>query len=163
MVKRLLRHLLVGEIKLRRAFPERTLSGIERAIRESESGHRGEICFAVEAALPLSALLRNTSARERAIEVFSQLRVWDTEANSGVLVYVLLADHDVEIVADRGISARVEHARWEDICADMEAAFCAGSFERGVVSAIEKIGALIAQHFPLGRGTNELSNRPVVL
>lgn len=163
MVKRILRHLLVGEMKLRRAFPERTLSAIERAIRESESGHRGEICFAVEAALPLPALLRNTSARERAIEVFAELRVWDTEANSGVLIYLLLADHDVEIVADRGISAHVEHAHWEAICNDMEAAFRAGRFEVGVVTAMEKIGALIGQHFPLAPGANELPDRPVLL
>jgi uncharacterized membrane protein len=162
-LRRAWRHLLANELQLKRAFPESTLASIERAIEESEIGHCGEICFAVEAALPVSSVLANKSARERAIEVFAQLRVWDTEENSGVLIYLLFADHDVEIVADRGIDARVEHAEWEAICARIESAFRAGQFEEGVIAAVHAVGELLAQHFPSGRERDELSDRPVIL
>ena len=162
-MNRILNHLLTGELQLKRAFPDATLLAIERAIEECEREHCGEICFAIEAALPLPALLRKKSARERAIEVFAQLRVWDTAANSGVLIYLLLADHDVEIVADRGIDSRVEHERWETICVGMESAFRAGKFEDGVIAAVREVSTLLAGHFPPPDRDNELSNRPVVL
>jgi uncharacterized membrane protein len=104
------------------------------------------------------------SGRERAIEVFSNLRVWDTEHNSGVLVYLLLADHDIEIVADRGIAARVAPAAWETVARTMEAAFRQGEFERGALAGIEEISALLAAHFPpSGHNPDELANRPVIL
>ena len=97
----------------RRAFPQTTLDAIEAAIRASETTHSGEIRFAIENSLAGSWVWRGKTGRERAIEVFSNLRVWDTEHNSGVLVYLLLADHDIEIVADRGIAARVDASDWE--------------------------------------------------
>jgi uncharacterized membrane protein len=160
--RRIFKHLITPDWKVKRVFPPGSLAAIEAAIRESEKQHRGEIRFAVEAALDFRALLRGTTARERAIEVFSELRVWDTEENTGVLIYLLLADHDVEIVCDRGISARVTQQEWNSICARMEAAFREGNFERGVLSGIEEIGALLARHFPI-RATDfdELSNAPV--
>ena len=163
-LRRLLRHLLASPLGARRQFPAATLQAIESAVRESEARHSGEIRFALETALPLDALLRGQSARERALEVFAQLRVWDTERNNGVLIYLLLADHDVEIVADRGIHAKVGAAGWEAVCRRMEAEFRAGRFEAGALAGIEAAGELLQQHFPAVAGDrNELPNRPTVL
>jgi uncharacterized membrane protein len=138
------------------------MQAIERAIRESEKTHRGQIRFAVEATLDTLPLLRGQTARARAVEVFSHLRVWDTEHNNGVLIYLLLADRDVEILADRGIHGRVSAEAWERVCREMEAAFRAGRFEDGALAGIRAVGALLAQHFP-GTGGHELPDRPVVL
>ncbi|MCC6474164.1 MAG: TPM domain-containing protein [Burkholderiales bacterium] len=161
---RALRHLLAECFALRRAFPPGTLSAIERAIAASESRHRGELRFAVEAGLPWLALARGGTARERAAELFARLRVWDTEENSGVLVYLLLGDRAVEILADRGIHARVGEGPWRDICERMRAAFALGEFERGALAGIEAIGELLARHFPPGReNPDELPDRPVVV
>lgn len=162
--RRIIRHLTMPSWHVRRCFPKAAMRAIEHAIRESERRHRGQIRFAVEAALDTGRLLRGLSARERAIEVFSRLRVWDTEHNNGVLIYLLLADRDVEIVADRGIDAQVGQAGWERICRELEAAFRAGRFEEGALGAIGVVGAQLAQHYP-GPGTklNELPDTPVVL
>lgn len=148
----------------RRYFPRTAMSRIEQATRASEVLHNGEIRFAVEATLDFMALLHKQKASQRALEVFSQQRVWDTEYNSGVLIYLLLADRDVEIVADRGIDKRVGGAEWERICRQMEAEFGAGRFEEGVLAGIREITALLVQHFPARtENPNELSDRPVVL
>ncbi|MFZ5877269.1 MAG: TPM domain-containing protein [Nitrospirota bacterium] len=161
---RLVRHLVSPPWRVRTAFPSRTMRAIERAIRESESTHNGQIRFAVEAALDIGPLLRDQSARERAIDVFSFLRVWDTEHNNGVLVYLLLADRDVEIVADRGIARHVAPEEWERICRDMEAAFRAGRFEDGVLNGIRAVSRHLARHHPgIGGRPNELPDQPVVL
>ncbi|TXT20242.1 MAG: hypothetical protein FD134_2947 [Gallionellaceae bacterium] len=161
---RVMRHLSSGRAAVRRAFPPRALDAVERAIRETETRHDGQIRFAVEAALDLSPLLAGQSARERAIEVFSELRVWDTEHNNGVLIYLLLADRDVEIVADRGIHARLGAETWEAICREMEAAFRNGQFEAGVLAGIHAVGEHLARHFPArGDKSNEMPDRPVVL
>lgn len=162
--KRLLRHLMTGGFHVRRRFPPEAFERIEAAIREEEATHRGEICFALEAALPLGALLAGLGARARAIQVFSELRVWDTEENNGVLIYLLLADQDVEIVADRGIHRAAGAGAWEAICHEMEAAFREGRFEEGVVAGIRRVSELLRRHFPAEGGPrNELSDRPVVL
>jgi hypothetical protein len=161
---RILRHLFMPPWLVQRYFPRAAMARIERAISESEALHCGEIRFAVEAALDLSPLLHGQQARERALEVFSRLRVWDTEHNSGVLIYLLLADHDVEIVADRGINAKVGGAEWEGICRRMEAEFRAGRFEEGVLAGIREITPLLARHFPARTGNpNELPDQAVVL
>jgi uncharacterized membrane protein len=163
-IKRIMRHLSTGRAAVRRAFPQRTLDAIERAIREIEAQHSGQLRFAVEAALDLSPLLADQTARERAIEVFSLLRVWDTEHNNGVLIYLLLADRDVEIVADRGIHAKLEPQTWEAICREMEAAFREGRFEEGVLAGIRSVGKHLVQHYPhAGEKLNELPDRPVLL
>jgi uncharacterized membrane protein len=162
--KRLCRHLATRHAHLRRAFPERSLARIEEAIKASEQSHAGEIRFVVEAALDVPALLNDQAPRERALEVFSQLRVWDTEHNNGVLVYLLLADRDVEIVADRGIAARLPPSAWEAICRAMEAAFREGHYEAGVVNGITAIGRHLAASFPAGGAArNELDDRPRLL
>jgi len=163
-IKRLLKHLFMLPWAWRRAFPQATLDAIEAAIQASETTHGGEIRFAIENSLPGILAWRGMRGRERAIEMFSNLRVWDTEYNSGVLVYLLLADHDIEIVADRGINARVDPAAWEAVAQTMEAAFRQGEFERGALAGIEQISALLATHFPpSGHNPDELANRPVIL
>jgi len=148
--------------RLRQLLPRATLQAIEAAIGASERTHGGQICFAVETALDVAPLVRGEAARERALEVFAQLRVWDTEHNNGVLIYLLLADRDVEIVADRGIAARVAPAEWESVCRAMEGAFRAGRFEQGALEGIRAVGGLLARHYP-GRGADTLSNAPYLL
>jgi len=164
MVRRHLRHLISLPGAVARAFPGDAFPSIERAITESEKHHGGQIRFAVEAALHPSHLWRGTSARHRAIEVFSELGVWDTEHNNGVLLYLLLADRDVEIVADRGFNANVSREEWERICRDMEKAFAAGRHADAVVAGIEAVAKLVARHFPPRPGArNELPDKPAVL
>lgn len=162
-IKRIARHLLMTHWQVRRAFPREALSAIEQAIKASETAHVGELRFVVEGALDVAPLLRGQSARERAIDVFSQLRIWDTGHNNGVLIYLLLADRDVEIVADRGIHAKVGAQEWEKICRGMEAAFVRKDYEQGVASGIEAVTRHLIKHFPAdGRGGNELPDAPVV-
>jgi uncharacterized membrane protein len=163
-INRLLRHLFVTRWHVRHAFPPHTLRVIEKAVNDSHRAHIGQIRFAVEGALHVSVLLEGMSARERAIEVFSSLRIWDTEHNNGVLIYLLLADHDVEIVADRGVNAKVQRADWEEICRSMEADFRHGRYEAGVIRGIEQVTALLAAHFPARAGRNdELSGKTALL
>ncbi len=162
---RILRHLLTGQLAVRRKFPAASLVAIEQAIKQSEMYHGGEICFAVEAALNTTPLLRNQTARERAVEVFSQLRIWDTENNNGVLIYLLLADRDVEIIADRGVHAKVTSSEWETICRTMESAFRQQQFEAGVIAGINEMSSHLQKHFPPHHGNekNELADKPVIL
>ena len=161
---RMLRHLTMPQWRAGQVLPRGALLQFERAIAEAESRHSGQIRFAVENALDLHALLRGESARERAIDVFAALRVWDTEHNNGVLIYLLLADHDVEIVADRGIHQRVGSRAWEEVCREMEAAFREGRFGAGVLDGIARVSRYLEAHFPRqASGTNELPDRPVVL
>jgi hypothetical protein len=163
-IKRILKHLVMTEWQVRRAFPRDTLAAIANAIKASETVHFGEIRFAVEGALHSMALLRGQSPKERALEVFSHLRVWDTEHNNGVLIYLLLADRDVEIVADRGVHAKVGTHGWEPICRTMEAAFRQGNYQEGVVGGIKAVAHHLTKHFPARRPThNELPDAPVVL
>ena len=163
-IARIAKHLFFLPWRVRQAFPPRTLDAIERAIRASEAVHGGEIRFAVEGALDPGPLFAGQSARERAIDVFSLLRIWDTEANNGVLIYLLLADHDVEIVADRGINAKVAPGEWEAICRVMEASFRRGDYDSGVLAGIGAVTRLLEQHFPPdGHGRNELLDRAVLL
>ncbi|MDO8465775.1 MAG: TPM domain-containing protein [Gallionella sp.] len=163
-IKRVMQHLSSGRATVLRVFPSRTLEAIERATRETEAQHDGQIRFVAEAALDLAPLLAGQAARERALEVFSELRVWDTEHNNGVLIYLLLADRDVEIVADRGIHAKLGTEIWEAICREMEAAFRNGQFEAGALAGIRAVGEHLAHHFPARSGKpNEMPDSPVVL
>ena len=163
-IQRIAKHLLVTHWQVNRAFTRKILDAIEHAINSSETTHDGEIRFVVEGALHSALLFKGQSARERAIDVFSQLRIWDTEHNTGVLIYLLLADRDVEIVADRGIGAKVNSREWETICRNMEAAFKQANFEHGVVSGIHAVTQHLMKHFPRsGDDRNELPDKPVVL
>ena len=158
------RHAFTDEADVRRSFPADGMARVERAIREGEATHRGQVCVAVEPALPLARVVRKLPPRVRALEVFGQLRVWDTEENNGVLIYVLLADRDVEIVADRGIHQHVGDSAWEAICAHMEAIFREDRHVDAVEAGVRDVSALIAQYFPGGAGDrNELPDKPVLL
>jgi uncharacterized membrane protein len=164
-MRRLIKHLFYLPWLVRRAFPLPARRRIEVAIADSEVRHGAEIRFAVEACLDWSRLVRGVSARERALEVFSELRVWDTQANTGVLIYLLLADRDVEIIADRGLNERVTPAQWEAICQDMETRFRADDPAGGVLRGIDAISRLLARQLPPSapENRNELSDRPVLL
>ena len=163
-IQRIARHLLLTDGQVNRTFSSGTLHRIEAAIKASEAEHVGEIRFAVEGGLDGAPLFKGQSARERAIELFSQLRVWDTQQNTGVLIYLLLADRAVEIVADRGIHAKVDSQEWSKVCRQMEAAFRQSDFEGGVVSGVQAVTRHLNQHFPSdSHDRNELPNKPLVL
>jgi uncharacterized membrane protein len=162
--KRILKHLFTPHWIVYRTFPRTALKRIGQAIRESEKTHNGELRFAVEAGLDLLPLLEGLTPRQRARQVFGQLNVWDTEHNSGVLIYLQLVDRDIEIVADRGITAKVRQAAWDSVCRRMEEAFRAGRFEAGVLQGIREITALLAEHYPARHSNpNELPDQPAVL
>ena len=163
-LERIVRHLFAPHWIVGRAFPRRTLDAIEAATRASEETHDAELRFAVEAGLHPLPVSRGQTARARALEVFANLRVWDTEHNSGVLIYVQLVDRRIEIVADRGIAAKVSQHEWDSICRRMEDAYRKREFEEGTLLGIAHITALLARHFPpLKDNPNELADRPVVL
>lgn len=160
---RILRHRWLDETDTRRALGPQALRGLEARVRASEAQHSGEIRLCVEAGLPLSYLWRGATARERAITMFGKLRVWDTELNNGVLIYLLLAEHRIEIVADRGVNRHVSQAQWETIVAKMSAEFAARRYEAGLAAAVDAVTALLVQHFPLVAGQtnpNELPDAP---
>ena len=161
--QRILKHLLTTQGQVQRAFPASALNAIEKAIEASETAHAGEIRFVVEGALDGMPLFRGQSAKDRAIELFSQLRVWDTEHNNGLLIYLLLADRAVEIVADRGIHAKVGAEEWRTVCHQMETAFKQSNYEAGVLSGVQAVTQHLVQHFPADNRGNELPDRPVVL
>lgn len=163
-IKRIVKHLLATRGQVRRAFPHSALITIEKAIQASETSHAGEIRFVVEGALDGWPLFKGQSARERAIEVFAQQRVWDTEHNNGLLIYLLLADRAVEVVADRGLHSKVGAREWENICRQMETAFKHGNYEGGVVGGIQAVTQHLVAHFPAdGHNGNELPDKPVLL
>ena len=163
-IRRIGKHLLEHHWRVRRIFPPKVLADIEQAIKASETTHAGQVRFVVEGALDGAPLFRNQHARERALDIFSHLRIWDTAHNNGVLIYLLLADRKVEIIADRGIDAKVGGAGWTKICAEMEADFRRGNFEGGVIKGIEAVSRQLAAHFPKhGAGRNELPDAPVVI
>ncbi len=163
-IARFFKHMLSNPWQVRRYFSEIALHEIQKAITASEKKHGGEIRFVVEAGLHPYEIICKKTPEKRAIELFGRLNIWDTEHNNGVLIYLLLADRDVEIVADRGIDRHVGRDGWEAICHDMEALFGRGEFETGVLYGIEKISAALEQYFPLmGVNKNEVSDKPVIL
>ena len=163
-IARFSRHLVANRSRVRKAFPRGALKRIEAAVAASEKQHGGQVRFAVEGALDGRALFRQQSARARALDVFAQLRVWDTAHNNGVLIYLLLADRKVEIVADRGIHAHVGHDGWAAICKVMRNAFRDGHFEEGVIAGIDAVTQRLAAHFPHRPDSlNELPDAPAVL
>lgn len=160
---RILRHRWFDERDAARALTPAALARLEQQVASSERRHSGEIRLCVEAGLPLSYLWRRASARARAVALFGKLRVWDTELNNGVLIYLLLAEHAIEIVADRGLSRRVPQAHWDGVIAGMREAFRAGRFEEGLQQAVQAVDAMLAAHFPLAEGAanaNELPDAP---
>jgi uncharacterized membrane protein len=159
-------HLFTTRSKLARLFPVEALTAIENAVAQSELTHSGEIRVAIEAGLEPSEVLAGKTPRQRALEAFAALGVWDTDANNGILIYILLADRDVEIVADRGFNGFVSAEEWAAVCHTMEEKFRAGQYERGAVEGVLEAGKLLARHFPPlpgGRDEDELPNRPTLL
>ncbi|WP_295853061.1 TPM domain-containing protein [uncultured Xylophilus sp.] len=165
---RILRHRWRDESDIRRAIPPTMLDRLMRRVAASEQRHTGEIRICIEAGLPSSYLWRGATARERAVTLFGKLRVWDTEHNNGVLIYLLLADHAIEIVADRGLNRLVDTGRWQRLVAHMGDAFSAGRYEDGLTQALEEVSALLVAHFPTLPSDdpqddfNALPDRPVL-
>lgn len=163
-IKRIFQHLFYRRATMTRLFPSTTLDAIENAVRVAETQHLGQIRFAIEATLPLAVLFADQSSRARALDVFAQLRVWDTEHNNGVLIYLLLADRKVEIVADRGIHAKLGDATWAIICRAMEYEFRNGNFEQGALTGVQQVAAYLTAHYPQeGDESNELPDRPILM
>jgi uncharacterized membrane protein len=163
---RIWRHRWLDEAQVRRVLPADALERLTRRVAASEHRHTGQIRICIEAGLPMSYLWRHAPARQRAITLFGKLRVWDTEQNNGVLIYLLLAEHAIEIVADRGIDAHVDAVEWAAMAQRMAAAFRAGRFEDGLTQALEEVSALLVEYFPSNANTrsrNELPDAPVVL
>lgn len=161
--RRALRHLTKTDRQVRRCFPADTVARIQRAVQAAERGHRGELCVVVEGALPLLDALRGKSAHDRALEVFSLRRIWDTEHNSGVLIYLLLADRQVEIIADRGIHRWAGDRAWAEICQQMQDCFRTQRFEDGIVLGLQHSAELLRRHFPaVDQDRNELPDAPVI-
>lgn len=162
---RLLRHRW-AEAQLGSALPHTLVEQLTRQVAESEQHHTGQVRICVEAGLPAAYVWRSATARERAVALFGKLGVWDTEHNNGVLIYLLLADHAIEIVADRGLAKHVSAATWEAVMADMREALCAGRYDQALAQAIGTVSSLLAQHFPPQTGAqsraNELPNAPVL-
>jgi uncharacterized membrane protein len=159
-LSRLLRHRWLDETDARRALGDAALQRLADHVAASERGHSGEIRVCVEAGLPLSYLWRDLSARDRALTMFGKLRVWDTEHNNGVLIYLLLAERAIEIVADRGLSRRVPEDEWKRVVAAMGENFRSGRFEQGLVQAIDAVDVLLRRHFPLAPGENNPDELP---
>ncbi len=160
-INRIAKHLVTTHWRVNRAFPTKVMIAIESAIKASKTSHVGEIRFAVEGALHGAALAKEQSSRERALEIFSQRRIWDTEHRNGLLIYLLLADRAVEIVADRGINAKVNAHEWDSICRTMESALKQGNYEGGVVSGIQAVTHLLIKHFPTCRASQQSGPAPV--
>jgi uncharacterized membrane protein len=163
-LQRIWRHGLSSQAQVRRVFSAASLLNIENEIRSSETLHSGQIRFVVEAGLDGIPLFKGQSAAERAIDVFSQLRIWDTESNNGLLIYLLLADRAVEIVADRGIHAQVGNDEWRRICHKMEESLKQSDHQSAVITGIQAVTVHLARHFPAdGRLVNELPDQPLIL
>ena len=161
-VQRILKHRLYDDTDSARALGTAALGRLQARVEASEQQHSGEIRLCVEAGLPLGDLWRHTTPRQRAVTLFGTLGVWDTERNNGVLIYLMLAEHAIEIVADRGLARVVAQAHWDAVLGGMRGAFRAGRFETGLAEAIDAVDAMLAKHFPLAPGEvnpNELSDR----
>jgi len=158
------RHILMSPLRARRCFGPAVMSAIEREVGTQEKRHRGEIRFVVEAELTSAQLWADLSSRDRARQVFAEQGVWNTEENTGVLIYLLLADRRVEVVADRGITERVPEPEWGAICRTMEGHFREGRFEEGAIAGIREVSERLALHFPGGEDNpDELPNRPILI
>ncbi|MDB5858800.1 MAG: hypothetical protein JWQ76_2489 [Ramlibacter sp.] len=164
-LRRIVRHRWIDEADARRAVPPEVVERLGRRVAASERRHSGEVRIYVEAGLPMSYLWQDRTPRERAVAMFSKLGVWDTEGNNGVLIYLLLAERAIEIVADRGLSQHVSPPEWAQIVGRMSTAFKEGRFEDGLTQALEEVSALLVAYFPVEEGApnlNELPDEPVL-
>lgn len=162
--KRAIRHLTTTKFAGKKAFPTATLSALQSTIAEGESVHRAEIRLIVEPSLDLPAVLSGMTSRERASELFTLYRIWDTEENCGVLIYINLADHQVEIIVDRGIARLVSAATWQTVCTTMTTGFAQGNYHDSAIAGLRQLNTLLQGHFPEGDiQSNQLSNQPILL
>ena len=164
-LKRIFKHRWIDESAARRALPPELLQRLTRRVSASERRHTGEVRICVEAGLPLGYLWRGATARERAVMLFGKLRVWDTEHNNGVLIYLLLADHSIELVADRGLNNAVSGAQWKSMVDRLAGALRERRFEDGLTQALEEVSAVLVEHCPLATGqsrANELPDEPAI-
>lgn len=163
-LSRLWRHLVTSSADGRRAFPEPTLDAIRDRIAEGERRHRAEVRMVVETSLAARQVLQKMTARQRAAELFLEHGIWDTEENIGVLIYVLIADHKVEILADRRVARSVTPDEWRTVCNTMTDAFRANDYHAGALAGLDRLNALLAERFPDDGGqSNQLSNEPLIL
>lgn len=163
-LKRLWRHLTTTRASGRQAFPRQALDDIQKTIAQGEDLHRAEVRVIIEPALPLGEILDGIHPRARARQLFSDYRLWDTEENSGVLIYLDLADHQVEIVADRGVGRLVQAAEWQSICDAMIRELQRGAYREGAIAALEQLNALLHSKLPAnGQRPNQLSDKPIIL
>lgn len=163
-LSRIWRHLVTTSAAARRAFPPASLNEIQKIIAKGETLHRAEVRLVIEPSLSIQAVLTGTSSRERALELFSLYGIWDTEENCGILIYIELADHKVEIVADRGVSQIVNETEWQEICRTMTGGFARNSYGESVVAALDKLNDLLHARFPDNdSGANQLSDQPIML
>jgi len=163
-IQRALRHLRSTRSTAERAFPQATLTALAAAIAMGERTHRGEVRLVIERALPLSAAWSGVSNRQRAIALFADYGIWDTEDNCGVLIYVNLADRKVDIVADRGIDRKIDAATWQAVCNKMTGGFAHGDYHGAALAAVEQVNELLRRHFPSdGTRPNELPDQPLML
>jgi uncharacterized membrane protein len=163
-LRRFWRHALMNPIVARRSFPPAVLDAICREVSAQEKLHRGEVQFIVEAELTTAQLWRGLGSRDRARELFAQYGAWNTEENTGILIYICLADRRVEIVADRGITALVAESGWREICATMERLFRERRFEEGGIAGVRAVSDILARHFPSReQNPNELPDRPILI
>jgi len=163
-VRRVMRHMGSSAAEARRAFPPQTLADIADAITRGEQTHRGEVRLIVEKAMPLDTVWAGMTNRQRALALFADYGVWDTEDNCGVLIYVNLAEHKIDIVADRGIDRKIAPATWQAVCETMIQGFKRGEFHDSTLAAIGRVNELLRTHFPAeGGGRNELPDHPIVL
>lgn len=161
---RFFKHLFTTKASARRLFPKDAIDAITDAIEQSEKKHRAEVVFVIEASLDPIEVLQGKTGKERCIEIFAQHRVWDTEENNGVLIYLLLADHDIEILADRGVYRVAGDSYWEKLCQQIESHFRSGQFTEGVVEGIQTLTELLVKHYPKdGADPDELTNRPAII
>ncbi|WP_313176404.1 TPM domain-containing protein [Massilia sp.] len=161
---RVLRHWRSTKADARRAFPDATLEAVAQAITAGERTHRGEVRFIVEKALPADEIWDGVTNRQRALALFADYGVWDTEDNCGVLIYVNLADHKVDIVADRGIDRKIDTGTWQTVCRTMTDGFRRGDFHQAALAAVEQVNSLLREHFPAdGERPNELPDHPIML
>ena len=161
---RIWRHLVTTSAGSRRAFPTAALDDIQKTIAKGEMLHRAEVRLVIEPSLSIQDVLNGTSSRERALELFSLYDIWDTEENCGILIYIELADHQVEIVADRGVDHIINESEWQEICRTMTQGFASNNYGDAVIAALEKLNALLQMRFPdEGSRVNQLSDRPIML
>jgi uncharacterized membrane protein len=161
---RVLRHWRSSKADAQRAFPDSTLEAVAQAITAGEQTHRGEVRFIVEKALPTDEVWDGVTNRQRALALFADYGVWDTEDNCGVLIYVNLAEHKVDIVADRGIDRKIDAATWQAVCRTMTEGFKQGNYHDATLAAVEQVNTLLRTHFPAnGARPNELPDSPIML